>query len=239
MKLLSPQEVREQKTQEIARNILRAKETEEVTRKINQNRAKAEADFSSALAHHRELWAQEEEEHRKRKEEMQSEIDTLEAKKLNALVPINILKVSAEDKMKEATDFLANLRKRENDTEELKERLEDRLDDVAEKETELLDKERKLSLRQQGIERQEENIRLSNNKLTEEMKELLSLKAQAIQNIESRTKEVVLKEQTLNAKEQLIKRNIKSIEEREIQLADERATLDKAWKELERKKISP
>ncbi len=240
MKLLTPQSVKDLKSQDLARGILRAKETEDAIKKINQRRAEAEVSFNSALARNRELWAKEEQDHQKRKTELQFEIDTLEAKRLNALIPINIIKISAEDKMKEATDFLTGLRLRERVVEETTERLEDKLDEVGEREITVKNKEKELLLKQQGIERQEENLRLNNERLTEQMKEHLVLKQNAITNIEERTKEVVLKERSLEAKEQLIQRNLKAIKDKEKQLSDERGTLDRAWKELERMKgISP
>ena len=240
MKLLTPQAVKDVKSQELARNVLRAKETEEAINKINQRRAEAEETFNLALARNRELWAKEEAEHQKRKKEIEFEIDKLEAKKLNALIPIDIIKISAEDKMKEATEFLTNLRVREQVAEETLEKLEDKLDEVGEREVTLKEKEKQFLLKQEGMARQEENFRINSEKLTERMKEILSLEQKAISNIEERTKAVIIKERSLEAKEQSIQRNFKAIQIKEKQLEDQRETLKRAFEEVEKRKtISP
>ena len=241
MKLLTPQEVKDTKAKELARDILRVKETTDVVLKTRQRLAEAESDFNKTLAKNREKWAEEEESHFKRVKDMESEIDVLEAKKLNALIPLGILKEGTYDKMEDAVNFLTQLRQREKTLDDSVELLENRLDEVGEKEQNLKQLENRLFLREEGIKRQEENIRINNELLTNQLAEFATTKLKAENNITERITAVILKERSVDAKDELNKRNIKALEDKERALIDERETLARAWKELERMKgqISP
>lgn len=78
MKLLSPKEVRDANQGELTKQILRAKETQEIVDETNLKLAKAEADFNAMLAKNRVIWAKEEEEHSLRLQEMKKELKSLE-----------------------------------------------------------------------------------------------------------------------------------------------------------------
>ena len=131
MKLFSPQEVRDKKNLETARDILRTKEVEDVLKRTNQQLAQAEADFASALAKNKRIWANEETEHAKRVSEMSEEIKELEQRKAQALIPIQMYKDQADTLLKEAQEALELAKVREYQARETQNALEDKLDELS------------------------------------------------------------------------------------------------------------
>lgn len=239
MKLLSPQVNRDLKGQEMAREVLRTQEIKKASEQARKDLARSEADFSLTLAGQRLRWAQEEKEHEKRKAEMSAEINTLEAKKLNALIPIGIIKKGAEDRMQEAVNYLAELKKREEYNNDLTERLEDKLDTVGQIEQDNKKESRRLSLLKEGIDRQAQITRENSERLTKEMAQFALERSQAEKDIDERKTAIFLQQTSLEAKAKQLDRTEKTLDVLALQLKDERGTLDRAWQELERKKVIP
>ena len=113
MKLLSLKQVNDTRATEVARDILRTQEIQEVADKTRKSLANAQADFSNTLASHKERWAKEEEKYKERKVKMEREIDILEKRKTQALIPISMYQKEADEKMKEAHNFLLEAKKKE------------------------------------------------------------------------------------------------------------------------------
>lgn len=236
MKLWSPSEAKSLKDQDLTRSILRVQETERVIKDTNMRLAKSQAEFQEMLARNRGQWAKEEEEHNKRVKEIQREIDELEAKKLNALVPINILKDAVTNDMKDAERFLAQLREREANVETLTETLEDRLDEVGEREQNVKKQEISLALKKQSIDRQSEVVAESSEKLTQEISNFSVKMEESEKDLTKRKTTLLLRERSVEAQEKTQERTAKALADKERQLTDERGTLDRAWKEFNRLK---
>lgn len=235
MRLLTPQASSDAKNQEVAREIIRTQEVERVAKDTRIRLAQAEADFSSTLAKQRERWAHDEEEHLLRVKEMEAEIDALEAKKLNALIPLGIIKDGVYDRMDDAVGFLATLRKREIDNDTLTERLEDKLDEVGEREQTVLLREQKAGLREEGVERQRQATVNGSARLIKDMEEFAVKMIKEQKDADEKRDNIILQEQSLKAKDILLQRNEKALNDLDRKLQDERETLNRAWEELKRK----
>lgn len=239
MKLLPPSETQDLRSVEISRDILRIQEVKKLLKEEEIRLARAEADFSSMIARKQKEWAVEEENHLKEVERRKKEIEDLEAKKLNFLIPFNILKKGSDDKIFEAEKFLSSLREREQKADDLLEILEDRLDGVSERELAVKKVEDSQKLAWEGIRRQQESVKEGSGQLTQQIKDFISKKASEEKEIGERKTALVILERTLLTKQQTQKRNEKELSDWSIRLHDERQTLDAAWKELERKKNIP
>lgn len=231
---MSPSEAKSLKDQDLARSILRIQETERVIKDTHMRLAKSQMDFQESLARNRNQWATEEEEHSKRTKEIQDEIEKLEAKKSNALIPINILKDAVTSDMKDAEIFLKSLRERESNADILTEKLEDKLDEVGEREQTVKRQESALTLKIQGVDRQREIITESSEKLTQEISNFAVKMDLAEKDINERKTAVIFKERSLEAIDQTQKRTAKALLDKETRLADERGVLDRAWQEYRR-----
>ncbi len=235
MKLLSPTQLNDGKAAQTTREIFRIKELDAASDKARKNLANAEADFNATLAKNRTQWAIEEEDHAKRLLAMKDEIDKLEAKRLNALIPIGIIKKGAEDRMEEATIFLAQLRQREEHAEDLRELLEDKLDKVGQFEQDLIIKDQQLESKRLGLIEQANLVTEGIQQLNQETLEFGLTRTKAEANIHERKTSLALLEATLVAKQDTQRRTGKALEALATRLADERIILQKAWDERHRK----
>ena len=227
MKLLTPNQVRDTKNEHLAREVLRAKETSEQILKINKKMAEAEADFASVLARHRITWAEEEREHDERMRQMQKEVSVLEDRKKQALIPLEIYKVQADTLLKEAQEALQRTKEKELKNEEIAELLQDRLDEVGEKESDVQSLESRLLSKQKGIEDQAEQVKAASQQLVYDQQSFYEIRDKQQKEILERRKEIQIAEITANAKIEKIKRDIEAMRIYDIQLKDERATLDR------------
>ena len=235
MQLLKPQENKDLKSAQDLRNIIRTQEILKAEQDARLKLANAEADFNNTLAKNRDKWAKEEETHSTRVREMNTEIENLELQKLNTLVPFNILKEGVYADMSDAEAYLKKLRDREEYNDDLTEKLQDKLDDVGAREQDLKQKTLEVSIREDGLQRQNQNTNIATEKLNNELMAFAAYKKEnedlLLQRrlIADRTDEgLVMRELELNKK-------TKEVNDRAIRLADERGVLDRAWKELQRK----
>lgn len=236
MQLLSPSQTRNQKEDENTRTILRTQELRELERDSRISSAKAEADFQSLLVSQRKRMEQEEAAHASRIAEMQAEVDKLEAAKINAMVPFEILKESAEERMAYATQYAKELREREDNVEETTELLERKLSEVAERQSKLDQYGMELARKQDGIDRQADLMKGSNITLTKAMTDFAAEKLAGEADITSRTEAVTRRETSVrDAEESNIKESIR-LEDMAKRLADERGVLDRAFAEVRRMK---
>lgn len=235
MRLLSPSQNKDLKEQQNIRELLRAQETEKAAKKARLALANSQADFSDALAKQRVKWAEEEEEHTKRTAEMQTEINRLEAKRLNALIPVKIIEQSAEERLHEAEEFMEKLREREVYAEDLAEKLQDRLDETGQKDQDLKRKEQDLIAREHGVSHQTKLTAQSSLDLSIKMAEFKEEKSEAETAIKQKQTVLELQEQALVKREEVVDKQDKELKEKAVRLADERNVLDRAWNELRRK----
>ena len=134
MRLLDQSVTQDIRGQETARYVMRIEEIKAQLVEYGKKLSNAEADFKNALNKHHEVWQKEIEEQNEWKKQTEAEIKVLEDRRNNLLVPIGILNKGAQDIMNEAELALRSAKKREQDAQELIERLEDKLDDVGQRE---------------------------------------------------------------------------------------------------------
>ena len=176
------------------------------------------------------MWAKEYEEHQKEVLSMKKEIEKLQEKKLQALIPIEIYKAEADRKMKIVQEGLENVQKKEDAVEEMKDILEDKLDEVGEKMVNLSGRERSLQLKELSAKQQESVLISNNKKLTQQMLEFVNQREQALKDIDSRMTAVLLKERTLEERADSLKRTEKSLEVWAKQLKDRQETFERSVK---------
>lgn len=239
MKLLQPTQQNDARQSEVARDILRAKEAREIEQEWRIKLANAEADFNATLAKNRTQWEQEWEQHLADKLVMQKEIDELEAKRAKALVPIDDLERELKEKIHASEDFLLVLTQKNDDVETIRERLEDELDEVGQREQDVLRREHKAKV----IDEQNKNdismIQGSREqliKMTADFKDYADKKQADLQKRETA---LILNERTIESRENKLMSGIRTLQEDNIRLADGRRQLRAAWAELEQKKLSP
>lgn len=228
MRLLTPTQNKDARQQQIARDIIRTKETEDVVKRANIRLAKSEADFADFMARNKDIWAKAEEEHAERMRQMQSEVEVLEGRKRMALIPIDMYKKEADDLMQTARDMLAKATEREEDAEDLQELLEEKLTSVADREQAVEKEEQRQTIAKSGIEIQQDQTRKQAEILSGHIAEWNAYKHKEEASLYERKKEVTLAEISFIAKTDKIKRDVESIASERIALKDLRETLERA-----------
>lgn len=234
MQLLTPQAVKDLRGGEQVREALRIKETQEAIKKLNVNLANAEADFAFALARHNKEWAKQEKEHSQRLGEMKKEIEILEAKRSEALIPVNILRKEAEELMQLAKKSLEKNQTKESELEDIHIHLEDLLDDAGARKIDLLEFEKRLEARERGIEQQAEQSKSGAEKLSKAMQDFQVYMATEESKLIANRKELELLKINLEAKSEKNRREFESLDKERKILEDQRATLERAFARLKK-----
>lgn len=229
MKLLSPVARKDKEQEEITRKILRIQEVEELTKKVNAQLSRAQADFSDVLARNKEKWAIEEEEHLNRVKDMEKEVEALENRKKQALIPIQMYKKEADKMLEEAQEILKKAQEKEENADFLTEKLEEKLTELGDREQNIIKEEQRIEIAKEGIKTQQEATRDGIKRLSEEMVKFHEKQESDQANIDERKKEVALAEINLNAKLDKYARDLEALKIFEAQLKDERATLDREY----------
>jgi hypothetical protein len=227
MKLLSPSVNKDTQQAELSRKLLRIQEVEDMAVTMNAKLARAEADFSSAMALNQAKWLAEETLHQKEVQERTKEIEDLEKRKTQALIPIEIYKQEAETLMEKARLFAEEIRQRNEAIELLSNRLMEKLSEVSDREHELRESERKVELSRIGLDNQREAIALGSEHLTIQMQAFHEKQQQEEKDLLDRKTQVSLAEISFKAKTDKIKRDIQAIREWETRLKDREETLER------------
>lgn len=230
MKLLPLKEVKEQKSLQTQRELLRIQEMDKASGLARRNLATAEADFQQTLAKNLHQWEEEEKAHIARGEEMRAEIAVLEAQKSKALEPIESMKKTAEIAVLEAQKTLHRVQEKEERIDELSDLLQSKLDDVGARESDCLMREQRIRSEQQGIEDQQAMVRAGVVKLSEQTTSFLERAEEQEILLRERDTALILREQSLNAKEIRIQKTQTALKAWKMQLADERDTLAREFK---------
>lgn len=238
MKLLNPLQLKQNKDAEIAREILRTKDVREANEQVRKELAKSQIDFNDTLAKNRTKWAQEEKEHTERVREMTGEIEKLEEKKAQALIPVKMYEEQAKQLIKTLEERSVMLAQKEQFNDDLTERLHNKLDEVGQREQDVTLRERKATALRLELGNQ---LHVANERtatLNGQIRAFLEDIEIKKKDIEKRKTEVTLREQTISSKEESLKRTEKTLDDWAKKLADERATLDRIY-QRENPKISP
>jgi hypothetical protein len=231
MKLLSPTVNKDAQQIEIARKLLRS--VEEMAAKANMNLAKAEADFADTMARNQAKWLVEEVEHNKMMIEREREVEALEKRKIEALIPIEIYKKEADTLMEKAQTIVKRAKQKESENEDLQELLYKKLTDVADREYMLVEGEKRIEIAKLGVIDQQQVTQQGVERLTIEMANFHVKQQEEEKNLEERKREVYLAELSFSAKTKKYTRDLHALQVFEIQLKDREATLDR---EIQRRK---
>lgn len=230
MKLLPTFASKDKQQEEITRKILRTQEVNDMVLKSNAELARAQESFNVTLATNQAKWALEEEEHLQRLQTMIVEIEALEKRKQQALIPIKMYKQEADNMLSEAKILLDKTKEKDEQCEFLQEKLEEKLTEVADREESVAIEENRQKNAQLGIDMQKEQIKISSDKLMQEMTAFHVYRQEEECKLLKRKEEVSLAEINFNARIEKYTRDLEALKIWDIQLKDERATLDREIK---------
>jgi hypothetical protein len=234
MKLLSQTQVQQNKDAERYRDSIRTQEVQKALQKSHEELAKAQKEFYTTMAENSLKWSLEEADHTARVREMKSEIELLEARKKEALTPIKLYEERAARIFKEAEDKEYRVEVKEREVDELRERLEDKLDEVGQREVDANRRDKELDLRERGIEAQARQTMDSSHNLTQQMDIWLMKQEREQKELNDKAIALIMQERSIEANRESLKRTEQRLSDWEKKLGDERATLERAFKRIEK-----
>lgn len=232
MKLLSPLATKDKGQEELAKKIIRIQEVEDLAVKSNVKLARAEADFNATLARNRTVWAIEEQEHADSLKSMREEVETLEKRKEQALIPIYVYKEEADKLVAEAQNILRKAKEKDEQSEFLQEKLMEKLTEVSDRESIVAMTEKKQQIAQEGIDIQKEQTKLGVKQLSVAMTAFHEKQEREEANLVERKKEVYLIEVSLKAQQDKLASDYQNMRDREIE-ADRQIARLKGFEKFE------
>lgn len=157
MKLLTPTEAQKRSRSDDVLNAVRSKELSDAVSDKQVELARLEEAGAKFLASQRARWAIEDQEHLLYKTDLLKEVEVLEERKKKALIPIEEIRVEADNKLQEADSVLMRALEKEEHAEDMASVLEKRFDEVSERELEVKTQLSKLNRRESGIKQQEKH----------------------------------------------------------------------------------
>ena len=232
MKLLPTFAVKDKQQEELTRKILRTQEINKLAQEADLNLARAQADFSAAMAQNQAKWALEQELHAESVKAITEEVQALEMRKQQALIPIQMYKDEADKLIREAQGIVQSAKDKEEQAEFLQEKLEQKLTEVADREQILQESEKRLANIKQGILAQQEQTKRSAEALVEKMTAFHVKQQQEEASLQKRKEELSMAEISFNAKLVKYERDLKALHSWELELKSER---DALYREYERR----
>lgn len=236
MKLLTPTDVRTNNEKRLTINLKRSSDLDGELLRKKQQIEKLDADFKLSIERQRIDFDEEKSEHHKKINELLREVEILEKRKEQALLPINDKLALIEKAQDLLIDRENNIQKKEYQLEESLQSLQDRLDEVTEREQEADRILTKQYSQQKSLDNQKEELAKQTKLLNELLitsndefnKKMLILNTKEAE-IDSKLNLIEIKESSIKTKEkQLI------IKEKGLQ--DRYATLERSIKRYESSK---
>ena len=181
------------------------------------------------MASSKEKWALWVEEQKQETKALESEVQALEERKKQALIPISMYKEEVDKTILEAQSIVKRAQEKEEQADYLQEKLENKLTEVEDRENILSDGEKRLEVAKQGLQSQVEATQEGVKRLSQAMVDFHVKQQQEEESLALRKKEVALAEISFNAKVEKYQRDIEALKIWEIQLKDERGTLDREY----------
>ena len=166
-----------------------------------------------------------------------SELERIKEETRKAMEPVEDMKRQEKIKLNEASLILERAKVKEEENEETANTLQDKLDEVGEREMNVRIQEERIQAQLEGIETQKISIRNINEQLNEGIKNSIAEMESKQKELEERDNKLKLEEINIETKDNLLKEKEESLSEWSIKLQDERNVLDQNWKELARKKL--
>lgn len=235
MNLLDPNEIKEEKkaTADQSQRLIHALSEEEarINKELNLLRENAKIEKQKIEAETTAFI----ESQKTRKEELVKEVTGLEARRSEALKPIEVVKIEADTTMEEAKKALSRALQREKDAEALHEANLDLADDLKDKKEELHDREQRVEKKENINIVEERRLKDSANTLANKWVAFHTAVNTSNVNFENKEKRIANTEKVLDIrKAELDKRDVLQTEHRR-QIRDKYQTLARAIEEAKKK----
>lgn len=212
LKLYSAEEIKTSKASELARDIMRTADIKKALDKARTELNDTNDSFEIALANQRVKWLGEQEKATLEIGHLIHEVEVLKKQREQLLIPIDLDRKRVDNIIIEANNLMSKALDKQKDNDDISEKLQDRLDEVSEKEQSLQTREEHLFAREKGCTNQEEIIKKNSQALTDRMQSFLTEMEQKEQDFNTKKRQLDLieisiqeQERDLEARERQVK----------------------------------
>lgn len=230
MQLLQPKQALQNKDKEETIKRIRTAEIQQEYEKKLRLLNNLNDDFEQALKIQRATYAEEKEAHQRWREEVSEEVGALEARKTQALAPLEGKVQEVHEGEKRFIEGMTLLDREREETEEVKEAYLRRLAEVGERETKAEQLGKSLDAREKGIEMQSASIREQSQRITKALEQLSQSGMAREDALKKRETYVQAAHDTIAIKEAQIKEREEALHEEEYRLKLYRLTLERNYK---------
>ena len=234
MHLLEPKQVQDQLRSEEAYRITRIGQLRDQEAKLRKDLIEAEAEFQRTLVKNRTDWEKEYEAHAREVKRMAAETEEAKARLLSFAVPYDILKEGDEGRIKKAKELLSLVQKQKSDNEERAELLQDKLEEVGDRELRVSDREGLVQAKEKHLELRAEKASQVDSNLAKAVADFNAKSEAKRQELKKRENSVEIAEKNIESQLKGIKAKESDFEAKERRLRDERGVLERAWNEFRR-----
>lgn len=235
MKLLNPSQANATLQKSAERDSKRAIELQDLIVGKYKELGSIEVLFEETLARQKAAWAEEEQEYKNAIDVLLREVRVLEKRRKDALIPLTTRAEELENIAKLLTVREAKAIEDRKEVEELKDLLQQRLDEVGERDLRLNELSATLARREVGIASQEQDIRTNSERLTKAIQDATLEIAAAEQILATEKLKVETERDHIKQREQEVDIKEAGFDARERAIQDRYETLQRAIAEAAKK----
>lgn len=229
MQLFSPQKAKEAHNQRRDDDIAQVAYLTVTLKKLQDRINEENENFSARMKEQRTLYTEEKSKLQIELTSLQQKIKKGERRLTEILKPVNGLKEQAEELLRKAEARANEARRQEEDVKELGERFTNKLDNITDRETQLIQNELKIKAQLKGIEEESKMISDSHTALNSNIAEFEINKTAKLKELEELKNALTVKTKRI---EEYLETRTKELDEREIRLKDRERTVERNYKRL-------
>lgn len=233
MKLLQPKQQQQNKEKEDAIKRIR---TAEVQREYEDKLKLLNiltVDFEKALEAQKDTYAKEKEAHLSWRQATEEEVKELEARRIASLLPIQEREEKIHTGEKEFIEGMALLEQKNDETENLRERLYKRLAEVGERETQASQIEKTLASRQAGVDAQAASVRSQASSLSKALEQFARDTSDTNAQLNKKRTEIDAISDGISMREARLEEKARELTEKEYRLGLYKLSLERNYKKSE------
>ena len=234
IKLFSPAENDSKKQSETARDVARIEILRGEIVKAQKELGEVKSKFDVTMAEQRQFWAKEEQEHLIKINSLTKEVLVLEERQKTALFPIAPIERKAYDNLEKSKQTLLESKLQKEKNDELEELLQDKIDSLSERETELDKREKKIQVSETSLDYQRIQVGALTNDLSRKWSEFYNTSTEKDREFGEHNRSIEIHRKDLDHREDVLLEAQLKLKDEQEKVVSDRQTLKAAFEELKK-----
>jgi hypothetical protein len=234
MKLFSPPENDAKKQSEVARDVARIEILREEIVKAQKELGETKAKFDLTMAEQRQFWAKEEQEHLVKIDKLSKEVKVLEERQRVSLFPIAAAERKAYDYLEKSKQTLLDSQLQKEKNEELEELLQDKIDSLTDRETDVTHREEKAKVNEANLDYQRLQVKALTEDLSKKWSEFYAASTDKDREFGEHNRLIEIHRKDLDRREDMLLEAQLILKDEQLKVQSDRQTLKAAFQELQK-----